>query len=79
VRIEGHANPVLNDPSETESLMSLSKMRADAVAAQLMAKGVKEEQMFIIAYGGSRPVTNDQRCWNRNRRVELIVFQDSAE
>jgi len=79
VRIEGHANPVLNKPSEKDMLMSLSRTRADAVAAQLRAKGVKEEQMLVAAYGGTRPVTDDQRCWSLNRRVELIVFQDTAE
>jgi len=76
VRIEGHANPVMNNPDETNSLMTLSKTRANTVAGLLKAKGVREEQMVIIAYGGARPVTNDQRYWDRNRRVELVIFQD---
>jgi len=76
VRIEGHANPVLNVPSENDSLMTLSKSRADAISALLKEKGVKEEQMVIIAYGGARPVTCDKTYGSMNRRVELIIYQD---
>jgi len=79
VRIEGHANPVINDPSETNRLMTLSKTRADVVAGLLRERGVKEEQMVVIAYGGTRPVTSDQRYWDKNRRVELIIFRDITE
>jgi hypothetical protein len=75
VRIEGHANPVTNEPDETDRLMALSKMRADAVARQLKAKNIKEEQMIIDAYGGARTITSDHDTRNRNRRVELIVIQ----
>jgi len=79
VRIEGHANPVINDQSETNKLMNLSKTRADVVAGLLRERGVKEEQIIIIAYGGTRPVTGDQRYWDKNRRVELIIFRDITE
>jgi len=79
VRIEGHANPVLNNPSENNRLMNLSKVRADTVAGQLKARGVNENQMVIIAFGGTRPATCDQSCCNKNRRVELIVFKDTIE
>jgi outer membrane protein OmpA-like peptidoglycan-associated protein len=75
IRIEGNANPVTTDPNEADELMSLSVMRANAVAAQLKARGVSEEQMVIIAFGGTRTVTHDHNIWNRNRRVELMVIQ----
>jgi outer membrane protein OmpA-like peptidoglycan-associated protein len=75
IRIEGNANPVTTDPNEADELMSLSVMRANAVAAQLKARGVNEEQMVIIAFGGTRTVTHDHHIWNRNRRVELIIIQ----
>jgi hypothetical protein len=75
LRIEGNANPVTTDPNEADELMALSVMRANAVAAQLKARGVSEEQMVIIAFGGTRTVTHDHHIWNRNRRVELIIFQ----
>jgi len=79
VRIEGYANPVINNPSKAGGLVYFSKMRADTVAEQLRVKGVDEKQMMIVAFGGARPVTEDKSCCNKNRRVELIVFQDSVK
>ena len=75
VRIEGHANPVTSDPNEADELMTLSAMRANAVAAQLKARGVSEEQMVVISFGGTRTVTSSLDTSNRNRRVELIIIQ----
>jgi outer membrane protein OmpA-like peptidoglycan-associated protein len=79
VRVEGHANPVTTDPKEADELMALGAMRANAVAEQLKARGVSEEQMVIISYGGTRTVTSDHDIWNRNRRVELIVIQVNTD
>jgi hypothetical protein len=79
LRIEGHANPVTSDINEADELMALSTMRANVVAEQLRAKGVSDEQMVIIAFGGTRTVTSDQDIWNRNRRVELIVIQVNTD
>jgi len=79
VRIEGHANPIISQPSKLNNLMPLSKTRADVIAGQLKARGVKERQMIVIAFGGTRPVTLEQNYCNRNRRVELIVFKDTIK
>jgi hypothetical protein len=79
VRIEGHANPVTTDPHEADELMALSAIRSDAVAEQLKARGVNENQMVDIAFGGTRTVTSDHDIWNRNRRVELIVIQVNTD
>jgi len=76
VRIEGYANPIVNNPIKTNGLIAFSERRADSVAEQLRVKGVNEKQMMVAAFGGARPVTNDKSCCNKNRRVELIVFQD---
>jgi len=73
VRIEGHANPVTTDPREADELMALSALRSNSVAEQLKARGISEEQMVVISFGGTRTVTSDHDIWNRNRRVELIV------
>jgi outer membrane protein OmpA-like peptidoglycan-associated protein len=80
VRIEGNANPVTTDPREADELMTLSSLRAHAVADQLRLKGVRDEQMSVIAYGGTRTVVaqSDHDEWNRNRRVELILIQVDA-
>jgi len=79
VRIEGHANPILTHPKEKSDLMNLSQTRANVIAGQLKARGISENRMIVIAYGGSRPVTLQQDYCNRNRRVELIVFKDAIK
>lgn len=75
VRIEGHANPITVDPTEAEELLMLSRQRSIAVADQLRQRGVPNDQMALIYYGGTRTVTSDHEIWNRNRRVELIIIQ----
>jgi outer membrane protein OmpA-like peptidoglycan-associated protein len=75
VRLEGHANPYTINVSEIEDLMVLSAMRADVVAEQLRSRGVDEEQIVMIHFGGGRTVTNEWDFRNRNRRVELIILQ----
>ena len=77
VRIEGHANPWTYDVSEADDLMALSNMRANMVAEQLRSKGVSDEQMVLISFGGTRTVTRetDWDIRNRNRRVEMIIIE----
>jgi len=75
IRIEGHANPYTINHSEAEDLMALSAVRANTVAEQLRNRGVSEDQMVIITYGGTRTATNEWDIRNRNRRVELMVIQ----
>jgi len=75
VRIEGHANPHTINVSEADDLMALSTMRASVVADQLRSRGVNDEQIVLIAFGGTRTATNEWDLRNRNRRVELMVIQ----
>ena len=75
VRIEGHANPVTQEPKEAEELIALSEERAKEVARLFEERGVESEQIVVIAYGGTRTAASDHDHWNMNRRVELIVIQ----
>jgi len=75
LRVEGNANPYTINHSEAEDLMALSAVRANTVAQQLKNRGVKDEQMVIITYGGTRTATTEWDIRNRNRRVELMVIQ----
>jgi len=75
VRLEGHANPLTINHSEAEDLMALSALRSNTVAEQLRQRGVSDDQMVLIAYGGTRNATNEWDIRNRNRRVELMVIQ----
>ena len=79
VRIEGHANPYTINYSEAEELMVLSNMRANVVADLLREKGVKDEQMYVAAFGGTRNATNEWEIRNRNRRVEMMIMHVSEE
>jgi len=75
VRIEGHANPYTISMSEAEDLMTLSSMRANTIAEMLLDRGVKEEQIVVIGFGGTRAATSEWDIRNRNRRVELMIIQ----
>jgi outer membrane protein OmpA-like peptidoglycan-associated protein len=75
IRLEGHANPYTINHSEAEDLMALSAMRSNTVAQQLKQRGVSDDQIVIITYGGTRTATSEWDIRNRNRRVELIVIQ----
>jgi len=75
IRLEGHANPVTNSPDEIQELSALSANRANEIARLLREKGVSENQIIVVALGGTRTLTGEQARWNMNRRVELIVFQ----
>ena len=79
VRIEGHANPYTINVSEIDELMALSSMRADNVADQLRARGVKDDQMVMVHFGGTRTATTDWELRNRNRRVEMMLIQFNDE
>jgi len=75
VRIEGHANPYTINHSEVEELQVLSAMRADVVAGILRDRGVPDDQIVIVSYGGTRTSTSEWDIRNRNRRVEMILIQ----
>jgi len=79
VRIEGHANPYTINRSEHDELMALSAMRSNVVADQLRARGVSDDQMNIISFGGTRTATNEWDVRNRNRRVEMMLIQFEDE
>jgi len=79
VRIEGHVNPYTINHYEVDELNVLSLIRANTVAEELRRRGVPDEQMVVIAFGGSRTVTNEFDLRNRNRRVELIIVLFDTE
>jgi len=59
--------------------MILSAMRANVVTEQLKARGVDEEQIVIISFGGTRTATSEWDVRNRNRRVEMIMIEVDLE
>ena len=75
VRIEGHANPYTVNVSEADDLMALSALRSDTIAQKLRERGVNDDQMVVVAFGGTRNATSEWDVRNRNRRVELMIIQ----
>ena len=81
ILIEGHANSVLySDPEaaareQRQTLLPLSKARAEAVRLELEALGVSGTRISTDGVGGSNPVVpfSDQQNRWKNRRVEFIL------
>ncbi len=77
VRIEGHASSEGPDAYN----MNLSDMRARAVMAYLVSKGVEPTRLEAKGFGETKPIaTNDtEQGREKNRRVEFnIVKQESV-
>jgi outer membrane protein OmpA-like peptidoglycan-associated protein len=71
VTVEGHTDYV----GDAYKNVILSQDRADAVAAYLLEKGVREDRISAKGYGGLRPLAkNDGRKYHpENRRVAFII------
>lgn len=81
ILIEGHANHVLyqNERSmeneQQQTLIPLSRNRAQAVREALIILGLERDRMDIEGVGGARPVVpfdDADNIW-KNRRVEFIL------
>lgn len=71
IRVEGHTD----SNGKTELLIKLSKDRAVAIKAFLVNRGINENRIETIGFGGQFPfVDNDtEKSRRRNRRVEVYV------
>ena len=72
VRLAGHTDNV----GSSESNLTLSQARAEAVRRQLIAYGVDPASIQASGYGDTRPVAPNDTEPNRalNRRVEITLF-----
>jgi OOP family OmpA-OmpF porin len=70
VVVEGHG-----DATEGKGVMKLSRARAEAVRARLIALGVAQERLKIEAFGATRPIADSKSEQSRakNRRVGFRV------
>jgi len=75
--IEGHTDSVGSDAYN----MELSRRRADAVKAFLVARGVSPRQLVAQGFGESFPVASNADAPGRqqNRRVEMLVMNPGRE
>ncbi len=68
ILIEGHTAPIGNAQKNQE----LSEQRAVEVRNYLIAKGISQNRIRTVGYGGSRPISTNPEQMKENRRVEVI-------
>jgi OOP family OmpA-OmpF porin len=75
VSVEGHTD----SRGDTATNLDLSRARAEAVAAALIAAGVTPERIVAVGYGETRPIQPNDTPQSRaaNRRVVAIVVPGS--
>ncbi len=74
LQLAGHTD----DVGESAENMTLSKSRAEAVAAYLVAKGVQARQIEVLFFGENSPIADNTSEEGRklNRRVEMkFIFK----
>ena len=71
ITIEGHTD----SQGQRQYNMELGQKRADAVKAQLVARGVAADRITSVGIGPDRPIADNKSAEGRanNRRVEIIV------
>jgi outer membrane protein OmpA-like peptidoglycan-associated protein len=76
VGIDGHADP-RGTPGYNQSL---SERRVNTIKNALMQAGVPADRIQSGAFGESRLKCNDksEECWQRDRRVEVLMGSKSA-
>ena len=69
--VEGHTD----SQGQRQYNMDLGQKRADAVKAQLVARGVAADRIKSVGVGPDRPIADNKSAEGRanNRRVEIIV------
>jgi outer membrane protein OmpA-like peptidoglycan-associated protein len=73
LRIEGYTDNVGRDASNT----ALSRRRAEAVRAALVARGVAAERMVAQGFGAASPIASNgtEQGRARNRRIEIRTLR----
>lgn len=72
IRVEGHADAT----GSAQHNLTLSRERADAVAAFLESQGVRSARVAEKGYGESQPIADNATAAGRqrNRRVDIAIF-----
>ena len=77
VQIIGHTD----SDGEDDANLTLSRIRAEAVRAQLIARGVEAERLTPLGMGEYDPVADNvtREGKARNRRIEFLVLPEGQE
>ena len=76
VGLDGHTDPFGTDGYN----QGLSERRVGVIRDALIQAGVAASRIHSGAFGESRPKCNDntRECWQRDRRVEVLISSDVA-
>ena len=76
VGIDGHTDPRGTDPYN----QGLSERRVNTIRDALVKAGVSSGKIHTGAFGESQPKCNEstETCWQRDRRVEVLIGTDTA-
>jgi flagellar motor protein MotB len=77
IGIEGHTDSDPITKSKWKSNHELAVARSVALFQALNSRGVPENQLFVSGYGANRPISSAADK-SRNRRVEIVVYPESA-
>jgi OOP family OmpA-OmpF porin len=75
--LEGHTD----DVGTTSYNLTLSRRRAETVARELIARGIRRDRVTVAAFGETRPAAPNRHADGsdnpdgraRNRRVEAVI------
>ena len=82
IRVDGHTDAVPIKHSPWQDNYQLAAMRAHAVMAYLVEKGVPSERMYVVGFGPNRPLVQPEdplEPMAENRRVEFRILQHEFE
>lgn len=77
ITIEGHCD----DRGSEEYNLALGANRVNSLKESLEGQGVNADQVKTISYGKEKPfcTTDDEQCWQENRRDHLALEQRHEE
>jgi flagellar motor protein MotB len=80
VGIEGHTDADPITKSKWKNNHELSVARSVAVFEALKRRGVPESQLYVSGYGPNHPLaaSSSKQSKSQNRRVEIVVYPESA-
>ena len=71
ITVAGHTDNV----GDVRQNQSLSEFRAKVVATYLTRRGITDDRLLIVGYGGTRPITENttEDARSENRRVDITI------
>ena len=73
IGIEGHADPVLDNPQNPMQMIELTSRKANAIALHLLEKKkVTTKQIKVTGYGTSKPLPDASA--EKNNRTEFVIY-----